>query len=111
MAILRHTIGRLKCGSTPTSAHELTETRRCSLAAKVEDETVEATAIWLQGLEDRIRDGLELVSTKARRNQDDPCVRRIRRNGLMSKLDEINDVRGDDRPSFSRCIGELRPVV
>jgi len=81
------------------------ETRRCSFAAKVKDETVEAAAIWLQGLEYRIRNRLELVSTKARRNQDNPCVLRIRRNGFMSKLDEIDDVRGDDRPSFSRCVG------
>jgi len=81
------------------------ERRRCSFAAQVEDDTVEAAAIWLRGLEYRIRNRLELVSTKARRNQDNPCVVRIRRNGFMSKLDEIDDVRGDDRPSFSRCVG------
>src|SRR5437762_7830857 len=80
--------------------HIQPETRRCSVAAKVEDETVEAAAIWLQGLDYRIRDRLELVSTKARRNQDDPCVLRVRRNGFMSKLDEVDDVRGDDRPPF-----------
>ena len=33
---------------------------------------------------------------------------RIRRNGFMSQLHEIDDVRGDDRPSFSRRVGELR---
>src|SRR5256886_5927501 len=53
--ILRYTIGRSKCGSTPTLAHELGETRTCSFASKVEDETVEAAAIWLQGLQYRIR--------------------------------------------------------
>ena len=95
----------------PSASPELSETRTCSFASKVEDETVEAAAIWLQGLEYRIRDRLELVSTKARRNQDDPRVLSIRRNAFMSKLDEINDVRGDDRPSFSRRVGELRPVV
>ena len=68
-------------------------------------ETVEAAAIRLQGMEYRIRNRLELVSTKARRNQDDPWVLRIRRNSFMSKLDEIDDVRGDDRPSFSSCVG------
>src|SRR5207253_100615 len=52
----------------------LTETSKCSFAAKIEDETVEAAAIWLQGSEYRIRDRPELVSTKARRNQDDPGV-------------------------------------
>jgi hypothetical protein len=43
------------------------ETRRCSFAAKVEDETVEAAAIWLQGLKYRIRNRLKLVSPKALR--------------------------------------------
>jgi len=38
-------------------------------------------------------------------------VLRIRRNGFMSKLDEIDDVRGDERPSFSRCVGSLHPLV
>jgi len=92
---------------TPLSSEKIDEpeTRRCSFAAKVEHETVEAAAIRLQGLEYRIRNHLELVSTKARRNQDDPWVLRIRRNSFMSKLDEIDDVRGDDRPSFSRCVG------
>ena len=72
---------------------------------------MEAAAIRLQGSDYRIRDRLELVSTKARRNQDDPRVLRIRCNSFMRKRDEIDDVRGDDRPSFSRRVGELRPVV
>ena len=88
-----------------------TETRRCSFAAKVEDQTAEAAPIRLQGLEYRGRDRPERVSTKARRDQNNPCVLGIRRDGFMSKLDEIDDVRSHDRPSFSRCVGELGPVV
>ncbi len=36
---------------------------------------------------------------------------RIGRDGFVSKLDEINDVRGNDRPTFARRISELGTVV
>src|SRR5437879_12225708 len=35
----------------------------------------------------------------------------IRRDGVASKLDEVHDVRGEDRPPFPRRVGKLGPVV
>jgi len=80
-------------------------------ALNVEHETAEAVAIRLQRFEDRVGDHRELVSTKARRYQDDPRVLRVRRDSFVSELDEINDIRGNDRPSSARRVGELSTVV
>jgi hypothetical protein len=35
----------------------------------------------------------------------------IRRDGFVSKLDEIDDVRADDRPPFARRVPELATIV
>ncbi len=59
-------------------------------ALDVEHETAEAVAIRLQRFEDRVGDHRELVSTKTRRYQDDPRVLRIGRDGVVSKLDELD---------------------
>ena len=72
---------------------------------------MEAATIRLHGLENRVRERLELVSPKARRNQDNPRVLGIRGDRFVSKLDEIDNVRGNDRRSFSRRVGELSPIV
>ncbi len=72
---------------------------------------MQAGAVRLQRLQDRVGDRLKLVSTEARRDQDNPSMLGIRRDGVASKLDEVHDVRGDDGPPFPRRVGELGPVV
>src|SRR5688500_13360608 len=79
-------------------------------AAYVEDEACEV-AIPLQRFNDRISNRRKLVSTKARRDEDDARVLGIRRDGFVSQLDEVDDVRSHDRPPFARRVGELRAVV
>ena len=80
-------------------------------APDVQDDTAEAMARRLQYFEDSVGDRLELVSAKARRNQNYPRVLGIRRNSFLSNRDEVDHVRGYDRPPFPYCIGELGAVV
>ena len=72
---------------------------------------MQAGAVRLQRLQDSVSDRLKLVSTEARRDQDNPSMLGIRRDGVASKLDEVHDVRGDDGPPFPRRVGKLGPVV
>lgn len=65
----------------------------------------------LHGLHDGIRDRFKLISTKARRNENDPRMLGVGRDRLVGQLDEVNDIRGNDCPSISRCVGKLSPIV
>lgn len=81
---------------------------RSSLTAlDVEDDSLEAVRIRLQILDDRVGDRLILISTKARRHQDDARVPCIRRDGVASEPEEVDDVPGDDRPAFARGVLQL----
>ncbi len=66
---------------------------------------MQAGPIWFHRFDDRTRNRLEFIPTKVRRNQDDPDVFVIGRDRLMGERDEIDHVRGNDDPSFSRCVG------
>lgn len=79
-------------------------------APDVQDDTAEAMVIRLQYFEDSVGDRLELVSAKARRHQNYPRVLGVRRDSFLSNRDEVDNVRGDDRPPFPYCIGELVAV-
>ena len=77
----------------------------------VENETFEPGAIWLEGFGDRIGDRSEFIATKTRRHQDDAAVPGIRRDSFVGELDEIGNVRGDDRAPFASRVVELGAVV
>ena len=80
-------------------------------SGNVEHEAVQAGPIWLHGFDDSSRNRAEFVSTKASRNQNDPCMLGVSRDRLVSKLDEVDHIRRNDSPAFSCCISKLSPII
>ena len=76
----------------------------------VEDYAFDPGAVRREGFDDCVGDRLELVSTKTRGHQDDAGVPGIRRDGFVSQLDEIDDIRGHDRAAFASRVFELGTV-
>jgi len=80
-------------------------------AAEIEHKTPQTGSVRSDGFDDRIRYRLKFVATKARWNQEDAGMLSIGRHRLMGEFDEIDYVGRYDSPSFSRCMGELGPIV
>ena len=62
-------------------------------------------------LADPSRDRFELISTKARGDQDDASVLGVRCDCCVSQGEKVDDVGGDDRASVFRGIRELSAIV
>ena len=72
---------------------------------------MEAFGILPQHLVDPSRDRLELISTKARRDQDDASVLGVCRDCRASQDEKVDNVGGDYRASVFRGIRELSVIV
>ena len=77
----------------------------------VEHDALEPVRIRLHLLDDRVSDRLILVSTEARRYQDDARVLGVRRDGFTGESEEIDDVPRDNGPAFAGGVLQLRAVL